>query len=69
MQCFVHREQIHALQGEETVMCCYIVKDGIDQCFVGFFRRSFTKCDKYDGALIQVVDVVSPDDSDPTRRA
>ena len=50
-------------------MCCYIMQDGIDQCHVGFLRCSFIECDKYDGALIQVVDVISPDDSDAARRA
>ena len=43
------------------------MKDGIDQCCVGFLRLSFTKYDKYDGVLIQVVDVLSPDDSMPSR--
>ena len=50
-------------------MCCYIMKDGIDQCHAGFLSCSFTECVKYDSALIQMVDVVSTDDSDATRKA
>ena len=29
--------------------CCYIVKDGIDQCRVGFLRHDCAKFDTYDG--------------------
>ena len=47
-------------------VCKEQMKDGIDQCHVGFLRHSFTKCDKYNGALIQVVDVISPDDLMPS---
>ena len=65
----VHMEQICTSQGEETAMCCYIVKDGIHQCHVEFLRCSFTKCDKYYGVLVQVIDVISPHDSNAIRRA
>ena len=51
------------------MMCCYIVKNSIDQCHDGFLKHSFTECDKYDGVLIQMVDVILPDDSDALRRA
>ena len=64
----VYREQICTSWGEETVMCCYIIKDGIDQCHVGFLRHHFAKCDKYNGALIQVVDAIAPDDADAARK-
>ena len=64
----VCREQIHMSWGEETAMC-YIIKDGIDQCHNGFLRHSCTKFDTYDGVLIQVVNVILPDDTDTTRRA
>ena len=51
------------------MMCCYIVNNGIDQCNVGFLRCSFTRHDDYYGVLIQVVVVISPDDSDAIRSA
>ena len=65
----VCRVQIHTSQGEETSVCFYIVNDGIDQCRVAFLKRSFTECDKYDGALVRVVNVISLDDCDAVRRA
>ena len=48
-------------------MCCYIMKDGMDQCHVGFLRHNCTKCHTYDSALIQVVGVISSEDTDATR--
>ena len=51
------------------MMCCYIIKDGIDKCLVAFLRHSFTKCDEYEGVLIQVVDIIACDDADATKRA
>ena len=32
----VCKEQIHTLQGEETAMCCYIMKDGTDSAVLNF---------------------------------
>ena len=48
-------------------MCCYTMNDGVDQCHVGFLRCNCAKVDNYDGALMQVDDVMSPDDIDTTR--
>ena len=64
----VWRERICTLWGEETARCCYIEKDGIDECHIGFLRCNCIKFDKYNSALFQVVDVTSHDDADTTRR-
>ena len=35
----------------------------------GIFEVYWAECDKYDSVLIQVVDVIAPDDDNATRRA
>ena len=70
MWCFVFKGNKSASCVGRRLQCAVrlIVKDNINQCHVGLFRHSNAKFGHYNGACIQVVDVITPDDADVTRR-
>ena len=46
-------------QKEETVIAVHVVKDGIDQCCVGFMPWHFVAhADRFDGQLAQVIHIL-----------
>ena len=53
---------------EGKIPQCYIMKNGIGQCRIGFLRHNCAKFYTYNGAVIHMVDVIAPDDADAARK-
>jgi hypothetical protein len=53
----------------ETVLACFLVKDGLDCCMVGFLPERYNKeGDLYDGSLAQVTEVFAQSEQPWKRR-
>jgi hypothetical protein len=54
---------------EETAIAAHWISDGLDQCRVGFLKRSFVpEADQYDGVVAQIFLIYSKDDDHEENR-